>query len=115
MPNKSEKTHREVVPVHSKTAFRGNEGSNTAPGMWHRAAVGRSQKTLFPIVRVQQMQTSQRSRWTTDVNREVVTAYAVKECRGSRGIAPVIPNIGNSSMSVKRHSKSITSESEKET
>ena len=115
--NQSGKTHTEVVPVDSKTMFRGNERRNAAPGMWHRAAWWHIPVDNF--LHSQRLTASKltmkQANYGGKLNRDVVTSYAVKECKRSRGIAPVIPNLGNKSKSVKRHLKSVTSESEEDT
>jgi len=85
--------------------------------MLHRAAWWHIQEDNF--LHSQRLTTSKLTMKKADyrgkLNRDVVTAYAVKDCKRSRAIAPVFPNLGNRSRSVKRHSKSVTSESKEDT
>ena len=76
LPNQYGETHTEVVPVHSKSVFRGNTRRNTAPGMWHRVAWWHIPEDNF--LHSQRLTASKLSMKQTDyggkLNRDVVTA-----------------------------------------
>jgi len=69
--------------------------------MWHRVAWWHIPEDNF--LHIQHLTASELTKQAdhrAKLNRDVVTSYVVKECKGSGGIAPVIPNLRNRSRSV---------------